>query len=173
MFKKNKEGFEDSYDKLLFDEEEVEFEIPNRKSLKMVKYVGATTLTLALISGMGISVYDTTIDHTEELCPIAQIFSYSFKEKLPIGYKHQIDKMENEYKNNEINASITYKDLAIETSYIESIDILEPTQNTVYNYETNTLDIYYTVPDGYTLKVIDGKIVAYRENVITKSLNLK
>ena len=44
-----------------------------KKSNKIVKYVGAGLLTATLATGIGLKIYDTHIDHTQEICPISKI----------------------------------------------------------------------------------------------------
>lgn len=56
------------------------------KKRKIAKYAGISILAAALITGIGVEVYDASIDHYHEYCPLNNIF----------GIEHQIDIINND-----------------------------------------------------------------------------
>lgn len=117
---------------------------------KIERYVGCAFVLTALAFGMvEVAVYDSGIDHTEEICPICKIASIPVNDNgLTLGIKHQINTMEEEYKKKGIDAVISYEPDYIDGPAIVS-DITFPTSETNY---------VYACPTGYTIEYDENGI---------------
>lgn len=74
----------------------------NFEPKKVVKKAGSLLIAGALSMGLAVSeiaiVYDRNTDHTKELCPLTRV----------LGGTHQYHAMESDYKENGIDAAVTF-----------------------------------------------------------------
>lgn len=149
----------------------------NRKKLK--KFVIAGSMIGIIATSIGaIDVYDHSIDHTKEICPITEVLnilpSFTFNSK-PFGLDHQIKRMKEDYKKKGIDdVVIKY----VEESHEEKkYDRTEPIVTTdksgneilsapegfeLYTdndgYTIARKEFKYIVSDGYVLKSMWGNV---------------
>ena len=133
---------------------------------RIVKYLGSSILSTALLVGAGAVICESNIKHTEEICPFTKLLSKTIElsdgNKITYGLIHQLDKMQDEYKANGENVIVAYeahhqdkkevykKELAIETVLDDGT-------------------IEYSVPFGYELVVIDGIYYAVKKEIYIES----
>lgn len=101
---------------------------------KIVKFAGATLLAGAISVG-GLAIYDSTIDHTQEICPFVSI----------LGVQHQVNAINNDKDNwsNGIQAEFR------ETAYITG-QYLVPTNDPV-TVTTSAIAMTTTDKDGKSI----------------------
>lgn len=135
-FFKKEERIEPSYD---YDGLEEKTRIDKRK---IIKYAGSALILTSLAVG-GLAIYDSGIDHTEEICPICKIASIPVNANgLTIGIQHQISEMEKEYDSKYLNAVISY-----EPDYMDGPAIVSD-----ITFQTSETDYVYACPPGYLLE---------------------
>lgn len=119
----------------------------NNKNI--VKYLGAGILVTALTASASAMIYDECVDHTDGLCLFAKVINHSFKlsngDEVTYGLIHQMEKMQEEYKDRGEEVLISYI-----PNYFDTMDMLISAEQLKLSDET------YNIPEGYRLIVLDG-----------------
>lgn len=112
---------------------------------KIVKYAAAGLLTAVLATGVGFEIYDSTIDHTQELCPLTNF----------LGDEHQYRQMINDYKAKGIKGFAAYQHKLVSEADGSLVDAI-PIAPTIEN--SNGI-LSYSLPEGYYLtRNCDGEL---------------
>lgn len=128
---------------------------------KLVKYAATSLLLATISSGCGIAIHDSSIDHRNEICPFTKMTTSisDFNSRIfNIGIQHQIKQIEDEehdevpkyqnrIRNIEVNTSFNHEYMEYDYKFTKVLPVVN------YNYETK--EVEFDVPDGYTL-IYDG-----------------
>ena len=114
---------------------------------QIVKYAGLILTGALAVSSIGLNVVEAKTDHTKEICPLTSFFTSIDDPKMSnIGINHQISGIEDDYEKEGISA------------------------NVYYNAENNTFVTTkienksgYSVPSGYVLENVNGKLLGKKE----------
>lgn len=104
---------------------------------KIAKYAAAGLLTASLVTGVGLHLYDSNVDHLNEYCPLNSI----------LGVEHQIHEINNNYGVYGINAY--YENETTSKEYINPTAIQKEDGSTIY-----TLPAGYTLVDGVGVRIV-------------------
>lgn len=139
-----------------------------KKNIK--KYAATGLLAAALLTGAGLGIHDTHVDHTREVCPITHIMnvmpnlSYlQFGNYLPSGVAlHQWPEMERDYRDKGIeNVQISYGKI---TEEVEETQTVVPIA--MKREDGSTI---YTAPSGYCLtRDENGNLICQKTIVSTQ-----
>jgi len=112
---------------------------------KIIKYAAAGLLTTVITTGVGFEIYDFTIDHTQELCPLTNF----------LGDGHQYAAMKRDYYVQGIPAVVGYTHKLVSEVDGNVIDAT-PIAPTIEN--SNGI-LSYSLPEGYYLtRDCDGEL---------------
>ena len=124
---------------------------------KIIKYVGAGVLTTVLASGVGVTIGDMIVDHTQEICPICN-YTTDIPMFRKLGITHQINQIENEYNRNGVNVNAVFnpnhKDKIHTVTKTLAIQSKDENGNTVYS-----------TPIGYRLEKVDDVYYAVKNTI--------
>ena len=141
----------------LLNEEEVYIGIEPKKKRFNKNMITKTFAGLTLAAGLGITglaIYDTTIDHTEEICPISKLENIISQDKSE--HIHQIFAMREDLTDKGYeNVIVNYGACPRETVIKHTVEPI---------IETKVL-----IPDGYSEEIDEnGEIIYYKEIIVQR-----
>ncbi len=91
---------------------------------RVLKGLGISLLTTAVMTGAMVAIQDSSVDHTNTFCPLAQLNNIENPIYGTMGIEHQIETMRKEFAVNGMNVIVQYEPCYIQRT-VEKVDFLE------------------------------------------------